>query len=76
MGFGCMDASFNGDVALTSVWGKSVLRKRQGKGEAVREEQGKEKSVQQVTVPSGFRIPEAVLRDVGVSNGKSWERKR
>ncbi len=65
-----MEDVFSRDVVLTSVGGRSVRRKRQGKGEAVREEKGKEKSVHQGTVPSGLHIPEAVLGEVVFVGGK------
>ena len=68
MGFGCMDASLNGDVVLTSVWGKSVLEFRQG------EKEGR-KAVRETTVSSGLRIPEAVLGGVVLIVGKSGDRK-
>ncbi len=44
------------------------------RGELQGEEEGR-KSVRFETVPSGFRIPEAVLRGVWLVGGKSWERK-
>ncbi len=75
MGLWSKVATLNRDVVLTSLWGKSVQGKRQGKGEAVRREEGKEKSVQQFTENSGLRIPETVLRGVWLVGGKSLGRK-
>ena len=63
-----MDASFNGDVVLTSVGGKSVLEFRQGDKEG-------RKAVRETTVSSGLRIPEAVLGGVVFVGGKSWKEK-
>ena len=61
--------SLNGDVVLTSLWGKSVRKGLQGEKEV-------RKAVRLLTsVSSGFRIPEAVLNCDWLLSGKSLGRK-